>query len=498
MIVSSPHRARYAAVLAVVLVAGGVALLFAGWHAASRSAYLWGLALAALGLSLVVFVALPTLHRLARLGMCVALAAVVVALGVWLPRRALDAEFTGENVRWSAQSVATEGKDRYSDHEFVASVFGDTVVLANRTSARFVSLADGHELAKIQADRDDTFSLAGDRLLVVRKRSAMLYDSVGKPVWPGAIRAERGVAASQGFTVLEAEDTAMAVADDGSVRWKRQVDKIRATSSRFPNVTTLPTSNIYLESGPPVLPSSGALPLPETTDEWDFVDPASGESVYRARGRYAGSVGKALITSTPIDDDRCELRIRGNAGNPSQVGCSFGKPWARGQVLFFEQGVDGSAIELGADGSIGERVALKDVSLSTEGSSRGRRLSVSDDGMAWRDGNLVQGYPALRYGGDWKFVAESGNLSLDVGRQTVLVTASVARTNPFDPRPAHSPVDEFAGGDYRITVLDQRTGAVTGSVRAHEIGSVELVRPGTALVVVDGRIMLIGRPVAGK
>lgn len=334
----SPHRARFAAVPSVLLVSVGVGLGVGGWFAAGAAAYLWGLALVALGGSLLVFIALPMVRRLFRAGLCLVVAAVVVGVGVWVPRQALAAEFAGENVRWSIPSVGAE-RDFYYDHEFVAAVVGDTVVLANRESARMVSLTDGRELGTLRADRDDRFSIAGDRLLVADGRSAMLYDQAGSPVWPAAVPAERGVAAFPDTTVVEREGVVSAIGDDGSVRWTRPEDPVRADGSRFPNVLDLPEDNIHLENGPPVLPPLAALPVADSATAWEFVG-ADGTTVARADGTYAGSVGDQPVTVTEAPQDCAVWRD----GEQQQVGATFCKPWALGDVLFFENGADAWAV----------------------------------------------------------------------------------------------------------------------------------------------------------
>ncbi|RZS44519.1 hypothetical protein EV193_101395 [Herbihabitans rhizosphaerae] len=490
---------RYSALLAGLLLAGGVALLLLGWRDASKFGYLWGLAIGALGVLMLVFIALPRLMGFLRVLIAIVLAGAAVAAGVWLPNRALAKEFDGEGVRWSAQSMRSGGQDAYSDHEFVQRVLGRTAVLANRTSARVISLTDGREFGKIAADRDDTYSIAGERLLVIRRRIAMLYDDHGKPLWPNGIPAERGVASASGVTVLESDCqgatcTATAVSDDGTVRWRRPVDSTAAAYKRFPNVTTLPADNINLASGPPVLPTHAALPVPGQPAEWDFVDLVTGNPVHHARGEYAGSIDKALITVTKQPSD-CATQIHTDEGGDKNllVKCTFAKPWARGSQLVFQDGVDAVAMRLGERGAIGEQVRLRDVALA-QGDRR--QHEMSEDGLASRDGGLVIGYPELSYRGGWKFVAESDRVSLDVGNRTVAVQANLRRTNPFDPVSGYVPDVEFAETDVRITVLDQLTGAVTGSVRAHEVGSIEPVRPGTALVVADGKIMLVGRHIS--
>ncbi|MCP3805588.1 hypothetical protein NLX83_40625 [Allokutzneria sp. A3M-2-11 16] len=462
---------RWPVIAALVLVAGGTALVVGGSYTATASAYVWGLALAALGAGLGVFLVLQ-LRTLARVAICGVVAVVVIGLGVWLPYRALNSEFAGENVQWAVAS----------DDEFIEGVLDEAAVLANRSSARFISLADGRELNRIQADRDDTFSRAGDRLLVIRDRSAMLYDRVGKPVWPKHIRADRGVASAPGFTLLETKDVVSAVADDGGVRWTRPVDEVRAATGRFPNVTMLPDDT----GEPPVLPSIGALPLRGTQDEWEFVDPASAETVHRERGAFAGVVGKTMVTSTQTGD-RCAVRT--SVGQRS-LACSYGSPWAMGQALFFRDGVDASVIELPGDP---EARRLEDVAIYTTG-AKARRLKVSSEGMAWRDGQLVRGYPKLNYSRPWTFVAESASTSVDVARHAVVVNTALPRTNPFDPRPGHAPGVELPDQDYRITVLDQQTGRVTGSIRVDSVDSIEPVARGVALVAADGKVMLLGRP----
>lgn len=458
-----------------------------GWQLVTRSAYLWGLALTAAGGSLMVFIALPVLRRMVRLVLCLVLVTAVIGLGVWLPHRQLDAAFAGMNVQWSIPSADPED-------EFVVALLGgpDIAVLADQSSARLISLADGHQINKIPATRDATFSVAGERLLVVQRGLAQLYDKEGKSLWSEVVHGDRGVAAGPGTTVLEAGDTAVAVADDGSIRWQRKVDAIRAESSRFPNVGDLPANNIYLTSGPPVLPSVAALPLPATKDEWDFVEPTTGRSVHRAAGEFAGSVGPALITSTFVDGLGCDVRIKGESTKPALLGCTYGKPWAVGSALFFENGADANVTRFRPDGGIAGRLSVRDVSLSTAKSNQDRALVVSDRAMASRDGRTVHGYPDLRYVDGWTFVAESEGLTLKVGQQSVVVIAALPRTNPFDNRSGFVPGDDTGDTDHRISVLDATTGAVTGSVRAHTVSSIRPVAPGRALVVADGNVLLLG------
>lgn len=464
----SPLRVRFAVVPAAVLLASGVALVVSGWFTASRTAYLWGLALATVGAGLVVFVALPAVRGLVRAGVCVLLAVAVVGLGTWLPQQALADEFAGSNVRWSIPT-----KD-----EFAVAVVGGNVVLADETSARLVRLTDGAVLGPIRADRGDTFSMAGDRLLVVRTGSAMLYDRAAQPVWPAPVPADRGVAAAGGITVVEADATASGIADDGSVRWTRPVDEIRAAHQRFPNVTELPFDNIYVESGPPVLPRVAALPAP--AGDWEFVAPATGVTRQRADGEYAGAIGDRPVTTTPAGDE-CAVWL---AGTTHTAPCTFGKPWAYESALFFENGPDATVLR-----GDGDPTRLKDVSLTAQ-----RHLTASPDGMALRKGRLVRGYPTLRYVNDWQFVAESESATVYAGGGAVVVLAALRRTNPFDPRPGFTPAAEPQDQDYRLTVLDQRTGAVAGEVRAHVVSSIDPVGPGTALIVADGKAMLINGP----
>lgn len=478
MITESPHRARFAAVPAVLSVGAGVGLGVGGWLTPSRAAYLWGMVLVVLGGWLLLFVALPMLWRLVRAGLCLVLAAVVVAAGLWVPQQMLAAEFAGENVRWSIPSRAAE-RDVYYDHEVVMTVFGDVVVLANRTSARLVSLADGRELGTLPADRDDRFSIAGERLLVVRGRSAMLYDRTAKRVWPSSVTAERGVAAFPGRTVVEHAGVVSAVDDDGTVRWTRQDVLEHAYHRRFPNVLELPDHSYNAEKGPPVLPTLAALPVAATS--WEFVD-ADGTTVARADGEFAGSVGDRPITVTP-SGDRCAMW---RDGEHQEVWSDYCRPWAQGDVLFFTSGIDAWAVP-SAGGAYTE---LKSAALSDE--HKDRRLAVSETTMAWRDSRLIRGYPGLGYGDGWRFVAESEQAVPYVGDGTVVVQTALRQSNPLDPRAGMTPGEEFPDEDYRITVLDAATGRVTGSIRAHLTGSITPLRSGTALLAVDGKIMLVG------
>ena len=463
VIMESPHRARFAAVPAAVLLAAGAGLGVGGWFVANAATYVCGLVLAVLGGWLLLFVALPMLRQLVRAGLCVLLAVAVLGLGLSVPRQMLAAEFDGEGVLWSVPS----------DDELIEVVLGDIAVLANATSARMISLLDGRELGRLPADYDARFTLAGDRLLVVDHSSAMLYDRSARPVWPAPVHAERGVAADGDVTVVEAQDVASAIADDGSIRWTREVDSIRAAHSRFPAVLRLPEDNIFLDKGPPVLPPLAALPLAGTA--WEFVD-ATGATVARADGEYAGAVGDTPITSTLVGD-WCDLWI---AGQRKQLDCTFGKPWAMGHLLFFENGID--AIALPADGGTG--TTLESVALGTY--HKDRRLMVSDEGMAYREGSLIRGYPALSYRDHWEFVAESEGTTAYVGNGTVAVLTWVRRTNPLD----HS----TGRDDHRVTVHDGRTGTVTGSIRADgPFNSVEPLPGGAALLSADGKVTLVGR-----
>ncbi|WP_169922981.1 hypothetical protein, partial [Streptomyces albus] len=158
--------------------------------------------------------------------------------------------------------------------------------------------------------------------------------------------------------------------------------------------------------------------------------------------------------------------------------------------LIFSNGTDASVIEFP-----GEPKKFEDVAYYTAQEAQ-RRLEVGGDGMAWRSGQLVRGYPSLNYRNPWTFVAESPNTNVIVARQSVVVHTALPRANPLDPRLGYSPaVDEAdSDQDYRITVLDQRTGRATGSIRVHGVDSVEVVSPGVALVSADDKIALVGRP----
>jgi len=465
----SPRRVRFAVVPAAVTLAGGAALVVGGWFTVNLAAYVWGLVLATVGAAAVLFLALPAVRGLLRAAMCVLLAVAVVGLGLWLPQRSLAGEFTGSNIRWSIPAAG----------ELAVAVYDGNVVLAGPTSARVVALTDGEVLGTIRAGRGDTFSVADDRLLVVADHSATLHDRRGRSVWPSPVRADRGVAAAAGVTVVEAGDSASAVADDGSVRWTRTVDAKRATHQRFPNVAELPFDNINLETGPPVLPRLAALPVPASID-WEFLDPATGAVERRAPGDHAGVVDGRAVTSSLVDG-RCQVSLDGAANT---VACTYGKPWGYGTALFFENGANASVIA-------GDRdpVYLENATLTER-----RRLTVSPTGMASRQGRLVRGYPTLRSVNDWQFVAESESATVYAGNGAVVVLAALRRTNPFDPRAGFVPTAASPDQDYRVTVLDQRNGDVAGEVRAHDVASIDLVGPGSALVVADDKAMLVTGP----
>jgi hypothetical protein len=80
------------------------------------------------------------------------------------------------------------------------------------------------------------------------------------------------------------------------------------------------------------------------------------------------------------------------------------------------------------------------------------------------------------------------------GNGAVVVLAALRRTNPFDPRAGFVPTATSPDQDYRVTVLDQRNGDVAGEVRAHDVASIDLVGPGSALVVADDKAMLVTGP----
>lgn len=463
MIFASPHRARYAAVPAAVLVAGGIGLGVGGWLTDASAAYVWGVVFAALGLCLLAFIALPMLRRWVRAALCFVLTATVVGLGLWVPGSVLAADFDGENVLWSTPSKKA-GNDMHGD-ESVEAVFDDTVVLANRESSRVVSLVDGRELYTLTAGRDAQFTVADGRLLVLSGSFAMLYGRNGEPVWPLQVFAERAIAADAGVTVLEDRNRVVsAIADDGSPRWSRLIDDWRGYLRRFPIESTLPGEAAY-ERGSPVLPSIAALPVSDT--RWQFVDVA-GRSVASAVGKYGGVVGDTPVTSTQVGD-QCDVSF---GGDRREVGCTSGKPWAQGDVLFFQDGADAWAVTAGKD------TKLEDAALGPE--DRDRRLAVSGEGMAWHDGRLIRGYPGLSNGKEWRFVAESEHATPTVGNGAVAVVTALHGTNPLSP-----PYQ-------RVTVHDGRTGKMTGSIRAHEVDSVYPVGRGRALLVADGKVMLIG------
>lgn len=504
---------RLLASLASLLLAGGIALIWHGWESPNRSSYVTGLVLVALAALLLVVVNLPIVGRVLRLAVGLVVAIGIVGYGVWQPQRMLDKEFAGTGVQWSVPSKQGGLDDRYSSYEFAMLQLGDLVVLANRESARLVSLEDGHQVAELPADRDDEFSEAGGRLLVVREeRSAMLYDQSGEEVWPEPITADRAVAASESATLVEAgcdtgeTCTARAYGDDGSVLWERRVSDSAATSHRFPVLQRLPADIVSADGTSPVLPRYAAVAGPQAPEppfRWRFVDPDSGETVHTARADTAGVLGDLLVT---ITRDRgqmsCTVELYDTELSGSRperhADCSFDMPWAIGSRLFFETRGGGATVvdlDVPEPDPTGGTLSLQDVRLSPpRAGQRPRALRVSDEGMAWRYGSAVTGYPDVSYRDSWRFTAASEDTSVDVARGAVLVRSSIPRTNPFDPRQGYTPTQRDPPDvDTQVTVLDQDAGEVTGQIRVSVLDSIRPVGQGSALVVADGKVTLIGR-----
>lgn len=237
-------------VLVLGAVVGGLLTASHGWHAGSAAQYLAGLIAGVVGGMAIMVLLVPawTTKRVIVGGLVgVAVAALVVGLGIVKPRHAVSAEYEGENVLWSKglpsawdRSKSAAGRDAVS----VRVLNSRRAVLQRGSDIAVVNLKDGKTVRTFRyGDPDgvgvirtvDGFELNDDGRL-------MFYSADGKPLRKNRIqleesRQEHVVARAKGITVVAERKheayTLKAVFDKGDSRWKRTSYR-RATGDILP------------------------------------------------------------------------------------------------------------------------------------------------------------------------------------------------------------------------------------------------------------------------
>ncbi|MGH3447153.1 MAG: hypothetical protein ACRDP4_05975 [Nocardioidaceae bacterium] len=506
---------RLSILLVAVVAAGGVVLMWVGWHQLSKAAYAWGLVILALALGVALLMARGRL--LVRLVPAAVVVALVIVAGIVGPNRAASSGFDGLNVQWSVPSASPQYDSLLDAGESIQLRVGGALVVASEHWARLVALSDGHEIAELGGlDAGDDFVVAAGRLLVIDDhRSAMLYDQHGNQLWGEPIDAEAGVAASRQSVVLESCEgdglnpcTVTGYGLHGHRRWHRSVTPKVASAKNVhlnhPDSTWLGSAQqlpiFRIEQPLEVLPAYAVAPL--SRQRLAFLDPDTGKKVWSVRGGYGGTTSSQLVAVDYDDVHKgCVVhtqRLPGDSAGESDtfdVPCSSAHGAIQDGVLFLPDASNGTSAR-GVDldpltSTDGVRLPLADVYLQSYPETIDLSLAVSGQGMTMVEGSLVAGYPETKWSDKWTFHASSEWASADTGSGATVVYAKRPITNPFDDAEALDD-DSSVSEDSVVTVLRQEDGTVTGRVRVHDIASVLPVGNGCAVVSADQKLRKIG------
>ena len=502
---SSGHR--YRPLLWVLPAAIGALASTYGLLRADEIPYVAGLVILGLtlGFAAAAVIRRPLLGRITAgvIGL------VLVGGGITWPALALNAQYDGDHVRWNVADPfnGTDGPARS-----VALTVGDTAVIEGEPGVyELVSLSDGHAVAKLPFRPEDTLAAAGPHLLRQSQTdggTATLYDVTGRKLW--AHPASRALAYASGVTVLETctngyRCVEAGIKDDGQQAWTADVQGWQAQGRRFATAVRLPLG----DRDPTILPAIALWALGDANSDsskvhFQFADPATGKVIRSATADAAGVAGTTMVTSNP---DQGGVRTEFDLSWPGTsnatkvtVGDTTAIPTAVGHVLFLGNTADYPAIDLGSQPDpaftgTGPRQMFLGPTAAVDADSRRSPLQIGEFGQAEATGAQVAG--GALGNENWTYVADSQFTGVAVGAHTAVVNSDIARSNPFEDKPGLDPTTLRGDADTRITVLDLSTGAVTGQVRLHGGAAVAGVGRGTAVVIGDGRIRLVGVGLAG-